>query len=357
MRYVSINCLRPGQKLASDLRMNDKRIFIKRDVPLTENMIERVQSLGFQGVYIEDDISRDLYVANVISEGLQLKARREVRSLFIDTHNQRKRRMSTHVRMINGVVKDMVEEIVNNRNMMVNIVDIRTFDDYTFCHSLNVAVLSVVIGVVLGLTRKQLDNLAVGALMHDIGKVFVDKNILNKPGKLTPAELDEIKKHPRLGYDYIKENCDIPNDAMQAVLMHHERFDGNGYPQGLKNEEVSSFGRIISVADVYDALVSDRPYRRAFLPSEAMEYIMTGYGSAFDPKVVSAFVRRVAPFPLGTCVQLSNGLQGIVVENYESFGTRPRVRLIGDSGVSGEYIDLTHDGATLNVTVQRVLDM
>ena len=357
MRYVSINCLRPGQKLASDLRMNDKRIFIKRNVPLTERLIERVKPLGFQGVYVEDDISKDLYVANVISEGLQMKARKEVRSLLIDADNQRNRRMSSHVRMINGVVNGMVEEILHNQNMMVNIVDIRTFDDYTFCHSLNVAVLSAVIGVVLKLNRKQLHNLAVGALVHDIGKMFVDKNILNKPGKLTPAEMEEIRRHSRLGYDYIKENCEIPEDAMQAVLMHHERYDGNGYPQGLKKEEITLFGRIISVADVYDALVSNRPYRESFLPSEAMEYIMSGYESAFDPKVVSAFVRKVAPFPLGTCVQLSNGLQGIVVENYESFGSRPKVRVISSGGVSSEYVDLAHDSATLNVTVQRVLDI
>jgi HD-GYP domain-containing protein (c-di-GMP phosphodiesterase class II) len=355
MRYVSINCLRPGQKLASDLRMNDKRIFVKRNVPLTEQLIERVRSLGFQGVYIEDDISKDLYIAGIISEGLQIKARDEVRSLFIDADSQKK--PSSYIRKIDGVVSDMVEEILSNQNMMVNIVDIRTFDDYTFCHCLNVAMLSVVIGVVLRLTRKQLHDLALGALIHDIGKVFIDKSILNKPGKLDREEMNEIKNHSRKGYEYLKECCQMPEDAMLAVLTHHERYDGKGYPQGLKKEEIGLFGRIISVADVYDALVSDRPYRRAFLPSEAMEYIMSGYANAFDPKVVSAFIRRVAPFPIGTCVELSNGVRGIVVENYEALCSRPRVRVIADGGVTDEYIDLAHDSAMLNVTVQKVLEM
>jgi HD-GYP domain-containing protein (c-di-GMP phosphodiesterase class II) len=238
---------------------------------------------------------------------------------------------------------------------MVNIIDIRTFDNYTFSHSLNVAVLSVVIGTALKLDRRQLRDIAMGALIHDIGKVFIDKKILNKPGKLTSGELNEIRKHCQEGYDYIKSNCLIPEDAMKAILTHHEQFDGNGYPSSLKRDEIHYFGRIISVADVYDALTSDRPYRSALLPSDAVEYIMSGYGSMFDPKVVTAFIRKVAPFPIGTCVRLSNGITGIVVENYESYGLRPKIRVIEAEKPTDEIIDLAHDNTTLNLTVQQVL--
>lgn len=356
MRYVPVKCLRPGQKLASDLRMYDKSIFIRQNIPLTTRMIRRVQSLGLQGVYIEDDISKDLYVANIISEGLQRKAKKEIRSLFIDAECKKENRISVHIATMDGVVKDMVDEILHNKNVMVNIIDIRTFDDYTFSHSLNVAVLSVVIGTVLNLDRKQLRELAMGALIHDIGKVFIDKRILDKPGKLTSEEMNEIKKHSRAGYDYIKSNCMIPADAAEAILTHHEQFNGSGYPLGLKKEEIHFFGRIISVADVYDALTSDRTYRSALMPADAVEYIMSGYESMFDPKVVSAFIRKVAPFPVGTRVRLSNGITGIVVENYESYGLRPKIRVIEGEKPTEEVIDLAHDKSTLNLTVQQVLN-
>ena len=128
--------------------------------------------------------------------------------------------------------------------------DIRTYDDYTFSHSINVAVLAIVIGTVLGMERKTLNDLAMGALIHDIGKVFIDKKIINKPAKLTPTEYEEIKKHSLIGFNYLCANCKIPPDAMASVLMHHEQYGGGGYPAGIAGEDIHLFGRIVCVADV-----------------------------------------------------------------------------------------------------------
>jgi HD-GYP domain-containing protein (c-di-GMP phosphodiesterase class II) len=141
-----------------------------------------------------------------------------------------------------------------------------------------------------------------------------------------------------------------------GILDHHEKYDGGGYPNNLKGDKISLYGRIISVADVYDALTSDRSYRKALLPSDAMEYIMGSTTTLFDPNVVKVFVKKIAAYPIGTCVKLSNGLTGIVVQNYENFCMRPRIRIFKDHDkeVNPYEIDLA-DFKTLNITVIEIV--
>ncbi len=359
MRYVPSGCLSPGQKIAVDLKMCDDRVFIRNGMVLNGKMIERLRTIGFQGVYIDDEISKDLKVANIVSDELMYKAKDEIRSFFIDTGTgkSRKKKAPAHLKTIRLVIGDMVDEILQNRKVMVNIVDLRTYDDYTFCHCLNVAILSVVLGTVMKLDRTALQELAMGAMVHDIGKIFIDKSILNKKGKLTGEEYEIVKGHVQRGFDYLSQKNDLTENAMKTVLEHHEKYDGSGYPNGLRGKDIHIFGRISAVSDVYDALVSNRPYRGAMLPSDAVEYIMSGFGNMFDPVVVKAFIQKVAPYPVGTCVLLSNGVQGIVTENFESAGMRPRVQVIAGGKATKEYIDLKNDMSTLNITVQKVLNL
>lgn len=209
----------------------------------------------------------------------------------------------------------------------------------------------------LGLSRKALNDLAMGALVHDIGKVFIDKKIINKAAKLTPEEFEEIKKHSTLGFNYICSNSKIPEEARSSVLMHHEQYNGNGYPAGISGEEISLFGRIVCVADVYDALTSDRPYRPAMLPSDAVEYIMSGYNTHFEPKIVDAFTKKVAAYPVGTCVKLSSGDVGIVVKNFESSCLRPKIRLLHENKPTNDFIDLTHDRTSYNITIKGIVNL
>ncbi len=357
MRYIPANCLRPGQILASDLVMEGYKVLLRRGVSLTEVLIKRIEQIGFQGVYVVDNLSKDLEVFSVISDTLKHKAKREIQSLYISIKNRTETRARSQLNIIGTVITDMVDEILSNRKLMVNVVDLRTFDDYTFSHSVNVAVLSVVTGSVMGLNRTKLNELALGALIHDIGKVFIDRRIINKPGLLTPDELQEVRRHSELGHNHLRIHSKVPESALMAVLTHHEQFCGTGYPKGLMGETIPLFGRIICVADVYDALTSDRPYRKAMLPSDAIEYIMGGFGTTFDPKVVKAFCRKVAPYPVGTCVRLSNGLIGIVTKNYELSSMRPVIRVIVDGQPSDQYLDLANDTSTLNITIQEIIQL
>lgn len=357
MRYVSSNCLRSGQQLASNLTMYDNRVFLRKRVVLTAPLIHRIKTIGFQGAYIDDDISRDLVVANVISEELKNQAKQEIRSLYSSLENNSNDNAMKDMKKIKTVVENMVGEILNNSSMMVNIVDLRTYDDYTYSHSLNVSILSAVMGTALGLNKKNLNELALAALVHDIGKVFIDKKIVNKPGKLTFEEFEEMKKHSERGHQYLDQYNKLSANIMHGVLDHHEKYNGEGYPNGLAGENISQFGRIICVADVYDALTSDRPYRNAMMPSDAIEYILSGYNKMFDPSIVEVFIQKVAPYPVGTCVMLSNGKTGIVTKNIEGLGLRPVIRVIEQGMPTEQIIDLKEGNDKLNITIKQIVDI
>lgn len=357
MRFVPFNCLKPGQVLGHDLVFDKNRVLLRNGVELTASLIRKIGLLGYQGVYIEDDISKNLYIEDVISDELRLSAQREIRSLFLAAEATINYKSLSQIGPINSVISNLVDEILHNRHAMVNVIDLRAYDDYTYSHSINVAVLSTVLGMVLGLNRRELNELALGALVHDIGKVFIDKRIINKTSKLNFEEFEEMKRHSLAGYNYLISNSAIPDASKAAVLSHHEQYSGAGYPTGLLDNEIPLFGRIVSVADVYDALTSNRPYRHALLPSDAIEYVMSGYNSMFDPMVVDAIVRKVAPYPIGTCVRLSSGAVAIVTENYENACLRPKVKLVDNGVLTSQEIDLARDYNALNITIQEIVNL
>jgi HD-GYP domain-containing protein (c-di-GMP phosphodiesterase class II) len=214
---------------------------------------------------------------------------------------------------------------------MLNLVDLKLFDNYTFHHCVNVAVISITIGAALDMSKKQLYKLGLAGILHDIGKTFVPEEILNKKGKLNDQEWEIMKEHPFLGFKHIKENYpSLPATSLAGILTHHEKWNGTGYPSGKKGEEIFEFGRIIAIADVYDALTSDRPYRKGLLPHTAVEYIMAMAEDSFDLSMVRTFLKNIAPYPLGTILKLSTGEKGIVIKNTPNFGLRPIISIIKD---------------------------
>lgn len=355
MRFVPLNCIREGMKLGENLFNNLGNLMLSRGQALTSEYIESIKRLNFNGLYIDDDISKDIEVINVISSKVKTESIKAIRDTFIYGEKERTIR-KRDVGFAKAHIETIVDEILNHKELMVNMIDLKVFDDYTYYHSVNVAVLSIVIGVALGFKKKELCVLGYAGILHDIGKVFIDKEILNKPDKLTVEEFEIIKTHSALGYEHLKGGHDVPFEACRGILDHHEQYSGAGYPGGRQDEDISFYGRIIAVADVYDALTSDRPYRKALLPSDAMEYVMGATSTFFDPDIVKAFIHKVAPYPVGTCVRLSNGLAGIVIENNEDLNMRPRLRIFQDGEKEIEPYEIhLSDYATLNITVIAII--
>ncbi|MDF3000581.1 MAG: hypothetical protein K0Q48_700 [Bacillota bacterium] len=355
MRFVPTYCLREGMILGDNLYNNYGDLMLTRGTVLSREYVKAIERLQYNGVYIEDDISKDIQIINIINDSVRAQTVKGIKDIFIHCEKGSPE-VKTDIKSAKLQIENIVDQIFANKHLMVNMIDMKVFDDYTYYHSVNVAVLSIVLGVALDLERDQLCNLGFAALLHDIGKVFINKDVLNKPGKLNPAEFEEIKTHSLLGCNHIKKGYGVSNSSYMGILDHHEKYEGGGYPNNLKGDKISWYGRIIAVADVYDALTSDRPYRKAMLPSDAMEYIMASTMSLFDPKVVEVFVKKIAPYPIGTCVRLSNGLTGIVVENYEELCMRPRVRIFMDHGEDVEPYEMDlADYQSLNITVFEIV--
>jgi len=212
-------------------------------------------------------------------------------------------------------------------------------------------VISIAIGTALDLNKNELCNLGVCGMLHDVGKVEIPIELILKPAKLTKDEYDIVKTHASLGANYIIGNKEINNEVYLGVVSHHEKFDGTGYPNGLKKEEIPLFGRIIAVADVYDALTANRAYRKPIKPFEAIEYIMGGVGTSFDYKVVKAFLKKIEPYPIGACVILSDGRRGSIVKGNNNDPLRPVVKLIGDKE---EILDLHNDFNLNNIVISDI---
>ena len=332
MRYVRTEHLDKGMVLVYTLYDNNEKILLKANRKLTQNYINRIQQLDIMGLYVfEDDEIEDH--TPIVSEQTRLKAIKSLKRLNIDD--------------CIFIANNIVEEIRESDSMVVETINLSTYDNYTYSHSVNVDILSVILGVACGLRDDDLKKLSQAALLHDIGKTCVPIEILNKPGKLTEEEYTEIKNHPRYGYNMLRDNYEVSSVARNAILSHHENEDGSGYPRGLTSEKIHLFAKIIHIADVYDALVTKRVYKDAMNPADALEYLMGNAERLFDKELVSIFMEYVAPYPLGVQVELSTGQKAIVVKNNRNMLSRPVVRLDG-----GASIDLLE---RLDITITKLL--
>lgn len=354
MRYVPIEYVKESMILGKTLYGNNGEVLLTRGTPILLSYIKILIHLGYSGLCIKDELSEGITMPEIISEELKMRTINSVKSLM--QPNCKKKQIQASLKMIEKLLGNIADEISRNKDIMVNILDLRAASEYTFYHSVNVCVLSMVLGVAIKLKKEDLCLLGISSLLHDMGKIYIPNKILDKPGELTTAEFDVIKQHPRNGYIYVKENLDTNSKVYVGIYQHHERYDGTGYPLNIKGNKISLFGRIIAIADVYDALVSDRPYRKSVLPSEGIEYIMGSGGTMFDANLAKILSTKVAPYPVGTCVKLSNDLIGIVVENYSSYCLRPSVRIIQnkDSLVTPFLMDLKE--SNYNVTIVGVAD-
>jgi HD-GYP domain-containing protein (c-di-GMP phosphodiesterase class II) len=355
MRYVTTERLSPGMTVAKPFFGRLGGAMLQKGFVLTKRSIDRIVENQYSGLYIEDDISKGIEIDEMVSGDLRSNVTKAVRRLITNVEMNREICFNSDMRRLSKLLNSLVDEIMASDVAVVSVMDVKEFDLYTYQHSVNVCVLSCVIGLVYNIPREDMYNLALAAILHDVGKILIDKAILNKPGKLTAEEFEKVKKHPIDGYNILKRRGVFPGAVLAAILQHHEKYDGSGYIEGKRGRDIQLFAQIISVVDVYDAITSKRPYHEPILPSEAYEYIMGNAGRAFSMEIVDAFTKKGAPFPLGVQVQLSNGEIGIVCKNHSDYLMRPLIRLHPRPGSTGSrYLDLKNDSSAYNVTIQKV---
>lgn len=197
-----------------------------------------------------------------------------------------------NIKKASNIVEEMTSNIVNNKEVIFDLISIKTYDYYTYTHSVNVEVLSIGLGAILGLTTNQIFSLGLGAILHDIGKCLIPTEILNKQGNLTRAEFKIISNHVIESDRILRQHKDLPEDALYPPIQHHEKISGMGYPFGLRGNEINPFGRITAIIDCYDALTTERPYKKALTPYQALSMIISEKGS-YDQKLVEIFIKML----------------------------------------------------------------
>ena len=358
MIRVPTRCLREGSIIATDVYDGNFGVLVKKNSKVDKKIIDALKKFKIISVYILDEYSSD-DVEDIISPELRLKATMNLKNMAYNFKNiEGNNTKEDYVGKIKIIVNEIVDEILEKKRFLIEQIDIRSYENYNFSHSINVTIMAVVLGVKLNYDRRNLERIGLAAILHDIGKVFVPKDIFLKniffENELNKEEEKLLHYHCEAGYNYLTKFNKIDEEIRMAVLNHHELIDGSGYPNGLKGNKISVFGRIISVVDFYDRIMSSEYLLNKSIPGEILEEIMVYSNSVFDFNIVKNFFGIVKPFLEGTLVMLNNNDIAKVIGTRKGMPLRPIVEVIRSSSKDrmGKYVDLSKK---LDLTIVKVV--
>ncbi|MGE5472208.1 MAG: HD-GYP domain-containing protein [Bacteroidota bacterium] len=272
---------------------------------------------------------------------LQGEANRLVRHVMDDVRQGQ----AVQLDRVMPLVDSTVESIFRNQDALLPLVRLKRHDDYTFQHSVSVCALLVTFGRAMELPREIIREIALGGLLHDVGKACVPDAILNKPAKLSEQEFFTMQGHVVQGVELLRRSGGVSETALQVVGEHHERLDGKGYPKQQAGEGISRYGQMAAIVDVYDAISSDRVYHKGMPPPQALKKLLEWSNHHFDPQLVKTFIRAIGIYPTGTLVQLESKRLGVVVEQNDGNLLKPVVRVFYHAGqqhyIPPETVDLS----------------
>lgn len=255
------------------------------------------------------------------------------------------------------LVEEITDSVTRNPGALISLARLKTADDYTYMHSVAVCALMVALAKQLRLKEDQQRLAGMAGLLHDLGKAAIPLAVLNKPGKLTDQEFTVVRSHPVEGYHMLKEGAGVPDAVMDACLHHHEKVDGTGYPDKLKGDGISVIARMTAICDVYDAVTSDRPYKRGWDPAESIKRMAEWTNDHFDARIFQAFVKSIGIYPVGSLVRLTSGRIGVVTQQSPSALTTPTVKVFfstkSDLRIPPEVVDLAAPGCSEKIVARE----
>ncbi|MFJ7738118.1 HD-GYP domain-containing protein [Lysinibacillus sp. NPDC097287] len=335
MRLISIDVLKDGMVLGRTIWNEAGHPLLKKGVVINERIILRLQQLHTHYLYIDDEISKGIEVEDTVPQIVRNRAISTIKNSF-QSLNGLNTASASYVldqksKEIVSIVDELLLAVTGSNEILTVLADAYLFDEYLYQHSFQVTLYSIAIAKELGHSAEDLRIIGIGALLHDIGKIMVPKEIITKPGRLTHEEFETMKMHTRYGFDVLRNLHTISLLVAHCAFQHHERIDGSGYPRGLVDFEIHPFAKIIGVADVFDAVTTNRVYREKMLPSQGLAIVEAGSGTIYDPKIVNALKKAVVHYPNGAILKLSDGRRGIVSKQDSLDPILPWIRIFEEN--------------------------
>ncbi|MCM3079560.1 HD-GYP domain-containing protein [Brevibacillus invocatus] len=362
MRKVHITSVKPGEVVAKSIFLENGNVLLGQGVELTDRYIQRLVHLGIDTLFIQDKHTEDIIPEDVIRDETRKEAVdtvfKTMTTLVDQPQVKRRTSMTDFGHTFQNVFREIMNDLSGRRDVLVNLTNLHVLDGYLFHHSVNVAVLAGVVGLAKGYNQQQMMDLGVGALLFDIGMTQVPKELWSRQTTLSDEERQRVRYHTEEGFNILRSQHNIALVSAHCALQHHERFDGSGYPRELAGEQIHEYARIVAIADVYDALVSTRPFRKSFSPSDATEFLFAAGNSYFDLELLKIFLQHVAIYPVASTVQLNTGQIGVVSHVNPLAVNRPTIRILQEmdgSPVTTPYeIDL-YEKEWMSLTIVRTL--
>ncbi len=314
MLRIPVKKLKAGMIVSQSIYNKKGASYLVKGQPLTLQYIQRLKKIGIPAISVTSTNPNFKLMppSDIVQETTRANAIQRVFDAFQDVENSGQLNVDT----MQAVSDNILLDVIQRRENLVQLTDIRLHDTYTFAHSVNVAILSAMLGLLCHYTKQDLALLTLGALLHDLGKIKVSSKILNKTSRLNNEEFSIIQNHPMEGARRIRQmGAILPSPSLLASIaaQHHEHIDGKGYPQHLTGDQIHRFSKIVAIADVYDALTSQRPYKKAYTPSITHNIMVNVNKGQFDMELLKLFFNNVAIYPVGTLIKTIYGF-GIVTK-------------------------------------------
>ncbi|SNR96999.1 HDIG domain-containing protein [Anaerovirgula multivorans] len=348
MQKIYLSQIEDGTPIAYDLCNPQGAILVKKGTKMTAFLKQKLQKNNI--IYLITNVSpfevlddRIKYLDEPVVKQIE-----EIKKVYKQSFQEISKEFeifrsggNIDKKMIASLAKNLVSSINENQQVYMSIQGIRRKDEYTYLHSIDVSIFMILFGKTMSFNAKEIEDAAIAGLLHDIGKTQIRDSILLKPDKLTPEEMEIMKRHTLYGYDILKNQLGYKEDIAKAAKEHHERIDGGGYPQGIKWDKLYLFSKMVAICDIYDAITAERIYKRAMLPHKAIEYLMSIVGTQLEHSLVRKFIHNIAIYPLGTKVLLNTGEEGIVIGINKDFPLRPVVKIVEGNIIRNLLVELT----------------